>query len=94
MNKDTREFAYEVFQNVMNELDDTIENAHLINFADTDSGVCLEFARHWSSDIYVYCGILFEDGYMTITLENTPYRFHLNNDELETIIETFHDFGY
>lgn len=92
--QNTRENAYNVFKEVLNDLDELIEGSHSVEFATTDYGVCFTISRNWGSNIFVYFACLFEDCTAYITIENTTYDFQLDNDELETVIESLHDWGY
>lgn len=83
----TREQAYCVFQDVLENTYDCIDNFTLYHYVDTANGVCAEFGMHYDSNTYVYFGCLFDDAKMTITIDGHSERFHLDLKEMENILD-------
>ena len=86
MTQAAREQAYCVFQDVLENIYDYVDNFVLYHYVDTTNGVCAEFAMNYDSNTYVYFGCLFDDAEMTITIDNNQERFHLDIDEMEEIL--------
>lgn len=87
MTHTTREQAYCVFKDVLENIYDYVDNFVLQNYIETSAGVCAEFAINYDSNTYVYFGCLFDDAEMTITIDNKQERFHLDVDEMEDILD-------
>lgn len=83
----TRDQAYCVFQDVLENIYDYLDDFTLYHYVDTAHGVCAEFGINYDSNTYVYFACLFDDAEMTITIDNKQERFHLDIDEMEEILD-------
>lgn len=83
----TREQAYCVFQDVLENIYEYVDNFELYHCVYTDNCFCAEFGMHYDSTTYVYFGCLFDDAEMTITIDGHSERFHLDLNEMENILD-------
>ena len=89
------ETALKIKNDFIDNLSEHIENTHLINAVESDAGACLEIARNYSADVYIYLCVVFDvTGFIQVNIQGKKYTFDLYSEEIENIISDFQNYGY
>ena len=80
--------ALMLLKDLIDNIEEHLEDAHLVTIADTEHGTCFEIARNFGEGGVYLCIVFGTTGYATVNLYNGgTHTFDVHRDDIDRILE-------